>query len=176
MSSHFYAEIFAFLIILWVIWRYIVPVARRAMRQRQEAIREQLEESRRAKEEMERAEAEYERAHETAAGEADELREDARVQSGHIVAELRERAQLEAERILQRGREQLAAERDTLVREVRTDVGRLAVDLAERIVTEAMRDDGRRRATVERALTQIRVDEQAAEPREPAVVAAEELL
>jgi ATP synthase F0 subunit b len=150
------SEIFAFLVILYILWRYVMPRLNKALTARQEAIRAQIEGSREAREHMEQAEAQFQRAHEDSAAEAAQMRDHARAQSAHIVDELRDRARTESERIRQRGQEQLAAERDTLVREIRGDVGRLAVDLAERIVTEAMRDDSLRRASVARAIGQIR--------------------
>lgn len=149
------AEIVAFLIVVWFVVRFLVPFIRNATVQRQKSINEQLEVSRKEKAEAERAEAEFNRAHEGLEEEAARLRDDARNQSEQIIEELRERARTESTRILNRGRDQLAAERDTAVRYMRGDAGRLAVDLAEQVVGEFLRDAGRRRATVGRALEAI---------------------
>lgn len=149
------AEVLAFAILLWFVRRYIVPFMRKNMAERQQLIRDQLEESRAAKLQMEQAEADFKRAHEGLEVEAARLRDDARTQSERIVEELRDRARVEAARISQRGQEQLAAERDAVVREMRNDAGRLAVELAEIVVTEFLRDERRRRASVERAFDAI---------------------
>lgn len=160
--ADYLAEIVAFLIVVWVFIRYGVPVFRKQTAARQHVINEQLEASRVAAAEAEKAEAEFNRAHEGLAVETARLRDDARNQSEQIVVELQERARTESARILNRGRDQLAAERDTAVRNIRSDVGFLAVELAERVVTEFLRDDRRRRASVERALDGI--SSEAADP------------
>jgi len=156
--ADYLAEIVAFLIVVWVFVRYGAPIFRRATDQRQRVINEQLEASRRDVAEAEKAEGEFNRAHEGLAVETARLRDDARNQSEQIVAELQERARTESARILKRGRDQLAAERDTAVRHLRSDAGLLAVELAELVVSEYLRDERRRRASVERALDGISSD------------------
>ena len=152
------AEVVAFLIVVWFVVRYLVPFFRNAIAQRQKAISEQLESTRKDQAAAEQAEAEFNRAHDGLEAETARLRDDARNQSEQIIEELRERAHAESARILTRGQEQLTAERDTAVRHMRGDAGRLAVDLAEQVVSEFLRDAGRRRATVGRALDAITGD------------------
>jgi F-type H+-transporting ATPase subunit b len=55
-------ELVIFLLILFVIWRYVVPPIRKATQERQEMIRRQVEESRQAKERLEQADAAYREA------------------------------------------------------------------------------------------------------------------
>ena len=150
------AELFAFLIILAVLYRYVVPPLRTQMRRRQESIRAQFDEARKAKEEADANEARYRQMIDEAHGEADEIRRSAEHQAEQILDDLRARAEEVAERVAERGRQQLVAERDTLVRHLRTDMGTLAVELATRIVTEALGDDEARRGrTVERVLEEL---------------------
>lgn len=156
------AELLAFAIVVWLVVRYVAPIVRRTTAQRQQAIKEQLEASRADKAAAEKAEAEFNRAHEGLAVETARLRDDARNQSEQIVAELQERARTESARILNRGQEQLAAERDTAVRHIRSDAGLLTAELAELVVNEYLRDERRRRTTVERALDGISADAEAA--------------
>jgi len=149
------AEIFGFVVILVVLWRYVVPPARTAMKARQEAIRAQFAEARDAKEQAEAAEAEFKDSINDADAEAAQILESAQHQAEQILEELRVKAEQEAERIAERGRQQLAAERDSLVRELRAQTGALVVGLASRIVGETLTDDARRAATVERFLAEL---------------------
>lgn len=151
-NGTFLAELIAFALILFVLYRYVVPPLQRAMRDRQETIRRQLEEGKEAEERLKAAEGEYQKAIAEARTEAARIRDDARAQGQHIIDELKAKAQTEADRVLERGREQLTADRATLVRELRQDIGRLSVELAERIVGESLADEARRRGTVERFL------------------------
>lgn len=158
------AEIFGFLVIIAVLWRYVVPPARTAMKQRQETIRAQFAEARDAKERAEAAEAEFQNSINDADAEAAQILESARSQARQIVEESRVKAEQEADRIAERGRAQLAAERDALVRELRAQTGAHVVALASRIVSEMLADDARRAATVERFLADLdaRADDDAA--------------
>ena len=101
-NATFIVELIAFLIILAVLWRYVVPPVQRAMAERQQQIRAQLEESQQAKERLEAATAAYDSALAEARTEAAKIRDSARAEGQHIIDEMRTAAQEEAERVRQR--------------------------------------------------------------------------
>src|SRR5262249_26083152 len=136
-NATFLAEVVAFAIILWVLYRYVVPPAQKAMRERQELIRGQIEESRQARERLAKAEADYQRALFEARAEAAKIRDGARADADRLRDEMRVQAQEEADRIRARAVEQLATQRQQVVNELRAEIGRLAVTPAERIAREA---------------------------------------
>ncbi len=154
-NATFIAELIAFLIILFVLWRYVVPPIQRVMRERQEMVRRQIKESQLASERLEAAEARYRDALAEARTEAARIRDDARADGQRIIDEMRERAQQEADRVRQRGEEQLAQQREQAVRQLRAEVGQLAVTLAGRIIGESLEDEARRRGTVDRFLDDL---------------------
>jgi F-type H+-transporting ATPase subunit b len=148
-------ELVIFLLILFVIWRYVVPPIRKATQERQEMIRRQVEESRQAKERLEQADAAYREALSEARTEAAKIRDEARAEAGRIKAELREQAEREVALIRQRGEEQLERQREQVKRELSAEIGQLAVTLAERIVGESMQDEANRRGTVDRFIAEL---------------------
>jgi F-type H+-transporting ATPase subunit b len=154
-NGTFLVELAAFVIILAVIWRYVVPPVQGAMRQRRELIHGLFDESREARERAEAAEADYHASLAEARAEAARIREHARAQGQRIVDQLRETAQQEADRITAEGGQQLAASREALGRELRADVGTLGVELAGRIVGESLADEARRTGTVEQFLAEL---------------------
>jgi F-type H+-transporting ATPase subunit b len=154
-NATYIAELVAFLIILAVIYRYVVPPIAKAMRERQETIRRQLEESQRAREQLASAEEEHRKTLAEARAEATKIREDARKESQKIIDETKDRAQVEVDRIRQRGEEELASQRRQVIAELRVEIGQMAVQLASRIVGESMEEDARRRGTVDRFLTEL---------------------
>ena len=154
-NATFIAEVFAFAIILWVLYRYVVPPVQKAMRERQELVRSQIEESRQAREQLERAEAAYQQALAEARAEAAKIRDSARADADRLRDEMRAQAQQEADRVRQRSEEQLATQRQQVVNELRLEIGRLAVTLASRIVGESLEDDKRRQRTVDRFLSEL---------------------
>jgi F-type H+-transporting ATPase subunit b len=154
-NATFIAELVAFVLILWVLRKYVVPPVQQAMRDRQETIRTQLEEGRQAREQLESAQAEYQRALAEARAEAAKIRDGARADADRIREEMHTQAQEEVERIRQRGEEQLATQRQQVVNELRAEIGRLSVTLAGRIVGESLEDDKRRQRTVDRFLGEL---------------------
>lgn len=154
-NATFIAEVIAFLIILFVLYRYVVPPVQKAMKERQDLVRGQIEESRQAREQLERAEAEYQRALSEARAEAAKIRDSARADADRLRDQLRTQAEEEAARIRERSEEQLATQRQQVVNELRAEIGRLAVTLAERVVGESLADDDRTRGTVDRFLAEL---------------------
>ena len=155
------AELVAFLIILFVLQRYVVPRMQQVMADRQKMISEQIEESKQAKERLAAAEEQYKKALDEARTEAAKIRDDARAQGQQILEELRRKAQTEQDRIVAQGRDQLSAERQQLVAELRAELGQLAVELAGRIVGESLEAEARRTGTVERFLRELEQGEMA---------------
>ncbi|MDQ1604174.1 MAG: F-type H+-transporting ATPase subunit b [Actinomycetota bacterium] len=149
------AELVAFVILLWLFWRYALPPLKRAMTQRQDFIERQIKESEEARERLEQAEQEYKELLEQTRADASRIREEARAEGRAIIAELRQKAEDESARIRERGEAQLAAERDQVIAAVRSDLGKLAADLAVRIVGESLEDDERQRRIVDRFLDDL---------------------
>ena len=151
----FVVELLAFLLILFVLGRYVVPRVNQAMTERQERIRRQFEESEEAKAKAEAAEREYKAALEDARREAAEIREGAREQGAAIIAEMREQANAESQRILSHAQSQLQAERQQVLQQVRAELGTIAITLAERILGQSLRDGARQQATVEQFIADL---------------------
>lgn len=154
-NATFIAEFIAFLLILAILWRYVVPPIQKAMRERQEIIRQQIEDSEQAKTKLAEAEAEYQRALAEARAEAAQIRESARAEAQQVVEEVRARAQEEQARIVARGDEQLQNQRGQVVRELRAEIGSLALELSEKIVGQRLSDDAQVRATVDAFLADL---------------------
>lgn len=154
-NATFFAELVAFLIILFVLWKWVVPPIQRSMQERQDLIRAQLEEGQRARERLQAAEEDYRQALSEARQEASRLREEARAQGAAILAEMREQAQREAQRIVANADKQIEADRQQALTQLRAEVGAIATELAGRIVGESLADDARQQRVVERFLAEL---------------------
>ena len=154
-NATFLVELIAFAIIVFVMWRYIIPPINRAMTARQDAIRKEFAEADQARENAEAAEREFKAQIADARHAAAKIREEAREQGAAIIAEAREQAQVEAARIVEHGHTQLAAERQQTVTTLRSEVGSLATELAGRIVGESLEDDERSNRVVDRFLADL---------------------
>ena len=154
-NATFIVELISFAIIVFILYRYVIPPINRAMTRRQEAIRKEFAEADEARQNAENAEKEFKAQSADARHEAARIREEAREQGAAIVAEAREHAQAEAARIVEHGHTQLAAERQATVASLRAEVGALATELAGRIVGESLEDDERSTRVVDRFLDDL---------------------
>jgi F-type H+-transporting ATPase subunit b len=145
----FLAELVAFVLILAVLWRFVVPPLQKSMTARQDAIRKSFEDADAAKQRLADAEAEYKAAIAEARADQAKAREDAAKTRREIIEAAKEEARVEAEGIKSRAAASLEVERRQVFAELRSDIGRLAVDLAERIVGESLADDERQRRVVD---------------------------
>jgi F-type H+-transporting ATPase subunit b len=153
--AEFIAELVAFVLMIFVIWRYIVPLLRRMVQARQETVQHQVDEAEAAAQRYRDAEAKLESAIADARTEAARIRDDARADSSRIKEELTAQAHQEVERIRQRGEDQLAAQRDQLVRRLRADLGGTSMDLAQRLVVRSLADDTSKSASVDGFLDEL---------------------
>jgi len=154
-NGTFIVELIAFAIIVFLLFKFVLPPINKAMEARQEAIRQQFADLDKAKEEANSAKDEFESQIADARKEAARIREEAREQGASIIAEMREQAQTEANRIVEHGKTQIEAERQQAVASLRAEVGALATGLAGRIVGESLEDDARQSRVVERFLTEL---------------------
>ncbi|HYJ66543.1 MAG TPA: F0F1 ATP synthase subunit B [Nocardioidaceae bacterium] len=154
-NATFFFELLAFVIILYVLAKWIVPPINKAMSERQERIRRQFDEMEEATASAKQAEEDLRAQMVEARHDASRVREEAREQGAAIVAEMREQAQAEAQRIVETAQAQLEAERQQVVNQLRGEVGTLATELAGRIVGESLNDDERQRRTVERFINEL---------------------
>jgi F-type H+-transporting ATPase subunit b len=160
-NATFIAEFVAFLIILGIIWRYIVPWVQKVMRERQEMIRQQAEDADNARDKLAEAEQAYKNALVEARQEAAQIRENARAEAQRTVEELRAEALEEQARIIARGEEQLNRQRAAIVRELRAEIGTLAVELSEKIVDQRLSDDAQVSATIDAFISGLQAQDDA---------------
>jgi F-type H+-transporting ATPase subunit b len=147
--------IVAFVILLLVLKKYVVPRFEAAYEERAKMIEGGIEKAERAQAEAEEALAQYQAQLKEARSEAAKIRDDARLEAEQIKAELRADAEAESQRIVAQGQAQLQAQKAQIIAELRADMGRNAVELASRIVGESLEDEARRRGTVDRFLAEL---------------------
>jgi F-type H+-transporting ATPase subunit b len=151
----FIAELVGFVIILFVLWKYVLPLVANMVKNRQEQVQRQVDEAEEATRKLQDAQGRFDNAVQQSEVEAARIRDDARADATRIREELKAQAEAEVDRMLQRGRDQLAAQRDQAVRGLRSEVGGASMELAERVVRQSLTDDDARTASVDSFLSQI---------------------
>ncbi|MEU8247533.1 F0F1 ATP synthase subunit B [Nonomuraea sp. NPDC048916] len=147
--------IFAFLAVVIVVGRMLVPRIQKTLAERTDAIEGGIKRAEEAQAEAQALQQQYRDQLAEARHEAARLREEAREQAAQIKAELREEAQAEARRLIEAAHAQIEADRQQAFAQLRTEIGRLSTDLASRIVGESLEDEARQRRTVDRFLDEL---------------------
>jgi F-type H+-transporting ATPase subunit b len=149
------AELVGFAVMIFVLWRFVLPPVARMVEKRQDDIQRQVEEADEARRKLEDAQGRFDNAVQQAEVEAARIRDDARADATRIREDLTAQAEAEVERMLQRGQDQLAAQRDQVVRRLHSELGGASMELAERTVRKELSDDGARSVSVDSFLSEI---------------------
>lgn len=160
-DATFIAELVAFLLILAIIGRFVVPSLQKNLTDRQEAVRKGIEDSKAAKARLDAAESEFAAAIAEARKEAAQIRDDANRQRVETIEAAKDEARAAAEVVAKQAEERLAVQYRQVVAELRRDVGKLAVELAGRIVGESLADEELQRRVIDRFLAELEQEEAA---------------
>src|SRR3981189_2368652 len=153
--STFIGQLVGFAVIVFIVWRYVVPPVRRMMTNQQENVRKQLADSAEAKKRLAQAEKAHEKALGQAKAEAKQVIEEARVDAERIVEQLHAQADAEVERIKVQGAQQVQLLRAQLVRQLRQDLGTESVRRARELVNAHVLDPDSQSATVDRFIDEL---------------------
>ncbi len=151
----FIAGIVLFIVIWIVMAKKVVPAFEKTYQERSAAIQGGIEKAEAAQAEAAAALEEYRQQLAGARDEASSIREEAKAQGAQILAEMRTKAQEEADRLIAQAKAQIEAERVQAVQQLRGEIGGLATNLAGKIVGESLDDDERARRTVDRFISDL---------------------
>src|ERR687898_400273 len=118
-TSLIFWEVITFLILLFLLWRYVYPPIRDQILRRQSEIDRAIDEAQKTRSEARELLAEYRRQ--------------------------KQEAREEGERIIQRAREEIERERDAALREVRREVADMVILISERVIGQELDRDGHER-------------------------------
>ncbi|OBA93491.1 F0F1 ATP synthase subunit B/delta [Mycobacteriaceae bacterium 1482268.1] len=153
--STFIGQLVGFAVIVFLVWRYVVPPVRNMMKNQQETVRRQLEENSEAEQKVADADTEHAKALEEAKADAAKMIEEARHDAERIAEQLRAQADTELERIKIQGAQQVQMLRQQLIRELRQSLGSESVHRAEEMVRQFVSDPEEQSATVDRFLDEL---------------------
>jgi F-type H+-transporting ATPase subunit delta len=153
--STFIGQLIGFLVIIWIIWRYVVPPVRRMMASQQETVRNQLDESANAAQRLADADKYHAQRVQEAKAEAKHIAEEARVDAERIAEQLRAQADVEVERIKVQGGQQVSLLRAQMIRQLRQELGIESVRRAADLVRAHVADPQAQSATVDRFLDEL---------------------
>lgn len=148
----------AFLILLFILGKFVWPPIMRALNDREVAIEQSLHQAEAARKEMEALQFTNEKLLKEAKEERDALMRDARKVREKLIDDARDKAAQEAERILESARERIEHEKMAAITELKNQVANLSVEIAEKIIAQELSDPARNKKFVEKSLQEIKLD------------------
>ncbi|NKY84914.1 hypothetical protein HGA07_04660 [Nocardia veterana] len=153
----FFSQLFGFVVIVFIIVKWVVPPVKRLMAKSQDAIAKQLAESEHAATQLEEAKRSYANALTEAHTELEQIRADARADAEFIVAQMREAAAAEVERVRRQGRDQIAQLRRQMVRDLETDLAAAMLAITEEKVRDQVGTPEAKSESIERFLEDLEI-------------------
>ncbi|MCW2555604.1 MAG: synthase, delta subunit [Mycobacterium sp.] len=153
--STFIGQLIGFAVIVFILWRYVVPPVKALMQKQQDAVRTALAESAEAAKKLAEADAMHAKALKKAEAEASKVTDEARQDSERIASQLQEQAGVEAERLKAQGAQQVQLMRQQLIRQLRMGLGQESVQKADELVRAHVADPAAQAATVDRFLDEL---------------------
>jgi len=145
------AVVFILLVILLkkFAWKPILT----AIDKRNESIENALKAAEKAKEDIENLTADNERILNEAKLERDALLKEAREIKDKVIAEAKDKAKIEAEKILVSAKEQITNEKMAAITELKNQVAELSIEIAEKIIKSELQDLNKQKELVTSAIS-----------------------
>ncbi len=135
----FWSTLF-FLILLFILGKFAWPAILTAVKARNESIRNALNAADKAKAEMAKLQADNEKILAEAKVERNAMLKEAKQIKDSLIADARERAAEEAEKLVQSAREAIQAEKAAAINDMKAQLAILSIDIAEKILRVKLDD------------------------------------
>jgi F-type H+-transporting ATPase subunit b len=156
-NGTFIVELVAFVIVLGVVWKYILPPVAKMLAARQDAIAAELAAADEAKADAAAADADRRSALEHARQQAREIVEQAQRTADRLAEEAHSRGQSEYERLVSSAEAEVRLARQRALEEAAQRLGELVVEVVERIIGREM-DAAAHRDLIDEAVSALAQD------------------
>ena len=147
-----------FIILLFLLGKFAWKPILQSVKERETKIETALEASEKAREEMAALKSQNEDLRKEALLERDSLLKEAREMKDKIVAEAKNTAKEEGERIIESAREAIKNEKMAAVTEIKNQVAILSIEIAEKIVRENLSTDEKQKTLVDGLVEEINLN------------------
>lgn len=153
----FVFELVAFLLVLAVLGKYVMPPLQRALNERQDNIRRGIEDAEHAKQRAAQADADYNATMDEARAQARATVDEARRIGEQVREEARQRGEQEAQRIVAAAHTAIQAETRRAADQLRHDVTDLVIAVVTRVVGDGLDVDAHR-ALIDRTIGEVEAE------------------
>ncbi len=150
--------VIAFGILAFILIKWGWPVILKALDDREKTINESLNAAEKVRAEMAQLQAHNEDLLKQAKLERDEMLRNARLTSEQIIEEARQKATIEADRIVENARENINYEKLKAMHDLKNQIATLSIDIAEKLIKEELADPQRANEIVSRQIENIHLN------------------
>jgi len=156
-NGTFFIELAVSLVLIFLIYKYVLPPVNKALEERQEKIKESLEAADRAKADAEAADDERRAVLDEARHQAREIVATANRTAEQVRTDATAKAQIEADRIIANADVEVALARQRAVEEAAARMGEIVMDVVERIIGREVTHEAHR-DLIDEAVQALRAD------------------
>ena len=148
----------SFLVVLVLMRRLAWGPILQGLKDREEEIDGALNKAKEARAEIENLQADNERLLQEARVERDGMLRDARDMADKLVADAKQQAKDEGERMIEQAKQAIDGERAAAVADLKAEVAKLSLDIAEKLVRQELKDDAAQQELVGRMITDSKLN------------------
>ncbi|MGI8752512.1 MAG: F0F1 ATP synthase subunit B [Acidimicrobiales bacterium] len=153
-NSSFLVELVAFLIVLYVLRKKVLPRLSGVLEERQKTIQKGVEDAEKAKKRAEEAEANYRKTIDQARQEARTMVDEANRLGEQLKVELRQKGEQEYERIVSRAQSDIDASARRASEELRQNLSETVILVVRKVVGEGLDTDAHRQL-IDRTISEV---------------------
>jgi F-type H+-transporting ATPase subunit b len=146
-----------FLIVLFILGKYGWPVIIGMINKRGEYIEESLKAAHEANERLQNIKAEGEKILSAAKGEQINILKEATKMKEQIIGDAKDKAQIEAEKIIENAKVAILREKENAIKDIRTQVAELSIGIAEKVLRRELADEKSQTEMINKLLDEINV-------------------
>lgn len=148
----------SFLVVLFLLRKMAWGPILQGLKDREEEIEGALNAAKEARAEIQNLQSDNERLLQEARAERDGMLRDARDMADKLVAEAKQTAKDEGERMIDQAKQAIDGERAAAVAELKAEVAKLSLEIAEKLVRQELKDDGAQQELIGRMISDSKLN------------------
>ncbi len=148
----------SFLVVLFLLKKMAWGPILQGLKDREEEIQGALDSAKEARAEIENLQSDNERLLQEARAERDGMLRDARDMADKLVADAKQTAKDEGERMIEQAKQAIDGERAAAVAELKAEVAKLSLEIAEQLVRKELSDDGAQQDLIGRMISDSKLN------------------
>lgn len=149
---------FAFSVVLIILRKYAWKPILGALEERETSINNALSEARTARQEVSLLKVKNEELIHEVQVERDAILKEARDTRSTMVADAKNRAKEEADRMIRQAREEILGEKNAAIADIRGQVASLSIEIAEKILKSELSEEKKQKALIDNLLDEIELN------------------